>query len=147
MRCCSWFLMGLMLLKLNLGPAMAMPNSMAGQHLVQTSLSTVHQDTVVPELPNDRHFAFSAPALVVAVTECHGHPANPTDNQTTDNTLALGDTDTPCKSNAQCQDCCSVGLIHWTALARHPATFHRPVPESHGWQSANLPTVLRPPIN
>jgi hypothetical protein len=139
--------MGLMLLKLNLGTAMAMPNAMAGHHLVQTSLSTVHQDTAVPELPKDRHFAVSAPALVVAGTECHGHTANPTDKQATDNALSLADTDKPCKSNAQCQDCCSVGLIHWTALALHPATFYRPVPEPHGWQSANLPTVLRPPIN
>jgi hypothetical protein len=146
MRCCSWFLTGLMLIKLSLGSVMAMPISMDGQNPLQTAWSTADQDTAAGEKTKDPQFAGNTPALVAVWPECHEHSANPSDKQAIDQTLASTETNKPCTSDVHCHDCCALGLIDWTVLALHPAPATRPVPEQHGWQSAHVRTVLRPPI-
>lgn len=148
MRCCSWFLIGCMLLKLSLSSVMAMPISLQSgwQSHLQTPVAIAHQNRAPTEQTRDSPFAVNTQASMDARPDCHGHSDNQADKSSSDTTSTSEDAHKRCTSLEDCHHCCAVGLGHWTNKAQHTAPSGQPQLAPKGWQSTNFQPLFRPPI-
>jgi hypothetical protein len=144
MRCCSWLLMGVMLLKLSLGSVMALPISWQS-HLL-TPITTAHQKKPPKEQTKDSQFSVNTQTLMAAWPDCHGHSDTQADKSSSDTPPTAEDTSTPCTSLDDCRHCCAVGLGHWADKGQQTAPSGQPQLLLLGWKSANFRPLFRPPI-
>ena len=131
MRRISWFLVLVILLKLGVGPVMAMPAATQSH----------------PTLP-EQHSA--------VLPACHGHGVTPTASALTDSlSWAQASHDPTSKdpashahgaADADCHHCCAVGLGCLMTVCLHPTPAAHAERITHDWESASLRPDLRPPI-